>query len=108
MIGSYVQLLSRRYRDRLDDDGREFIGYAVEGAARMQALIDGLLLYSLVDTASEAAGRVDCERTVREALVALGASMVETGARVQVARCPPSAATWCSSASSSRTSRPTP
>ena len=54
----------------------------------MQALIDGLLLYSHVDTASEAGGRVDCERAVRDAVVALGASMVETGARVEVGTLP--------------------
>jgi PAS domain S-box-containing protein len=88
MVGSYVQLLERRYGDRLDDDGREFIGYAVEGAARMQALIDGLLAYSRVDTGSEAGARVDLEQAVRDALVALEASMAETGARVEVGTLP--------------------
>ncbi len=47
-IRSYLQLIERRYHDQLDDDGKEFIGYAVEGAARMRALISDLLTYSRV------------------------------------------------------------
>ena len=43
MISSYLQLLDRRYSDRLDADGRDFIRYAVEGAARMKNLLEDLL-----------------------------------------------------------------
>jgi light-regulated signal transduction histidine kinase (bacteriophytochrome) len=48
VIGSYCDLLRRRYADKLDQDGREFIDYAVDGATRMRSLIDDLLIYSRV------------------------------------------------------------
>lgn len=49
-IARFLQLLDERYNDRLDSDAKEFIDFAVNGAIRMQQLIDDLLLYSRVDT----------------------------------------------------------
>ncbi|MEA2123429.1 MAG: hypothetical protein QOI80_211 [Solirubrobacteraceae bacterium] len=46
MISGYLRLLQRRYRDDLDADAQQFIDFAMDGAARMRALIDDLLLYS--------------------------------------------------------------
>lgn len=53
MVTSYLQLIERRYRDVLDDDGREFMGFAVDGAARMKQLTNDLLTYSRVNTRGE-------------------------------------------------------
>ena len=50
MVSSYLQLIEQRHADDLDEEGEEFLEFAVDGADRMQEMIDGLLDYSRVDT----------------------------------------------------------
>jgi len=59
MVASYTQLLEKRYKDQLDDDAKDFIHYAVDGANRMQRLINDLLAFSRVQTKGKAFERVD-------------------------------------------------
>ncbi|SEH16262.1 PAS domain S-box-containing protein [Natronorubrum sediminis] len=59
MITSYLQLLEDRYGDSFDEDGQEFLEFAVDGAERMREMINGLLAYSRVDTQGGAFEPVD-------------------------------------------------
>jgi signal transduction histidine kinase len=82
MVASYVQLLEQRYRDRLDADAHEFIGFAVDGAKRMQALIDDLLTYSRVGTKPVSPKPVDCAAVVATVLHSMRIAIEESGGRV--------------------------
>jgi PAS domain S-box-containing protein len=82
MVASYTQLLARRYRDRLDDDAREFIGYAVDGVTRMQSLIADLLSFSRVGSRGGAFEPVALDRVLERALANLEAAVEESGAAV--------------------------
>src|SRR5690606_19917940 len=79
---SYTQLLERRYGDQLDDDAREFIGFAVDGVKRMQALINDLLAFSRVGTRGGEPDAVDSEEVLGRVLMNLGAAIEEGGATV--------------------------
>lgn len=81
-VSSYMQLLERRYHDRLDADGREFIGYAVDGANRMQNMIRDLLDYSRVQTHGQSFVPVDLNRVLGEALDDLRLALEENTATV--------------------------
>lgn len=78
MVASYVQLLEKRYKDKLDADAGEFIGYAVGGVTRMQALINGLLAYSRVGTRGKELSPVNCE-TVYDLATANLQAAIEAG-----------------------------
>lgn len=82
MVASYVELLARRYGDRLDGDAHEFMRFALEGATRMQALIDGLLALSRIGTQHDAARAVDVDGVFDDALAGLRAVCEESGAQV--------------------------
>ncbi len=82
MVASYTQLLSKRYKGRLDSDADEFIAFAVDGASRMQRLIQGLLAYSRVGTKGKDLLRISSEEALEQALLNVGGAMGESGARV--------------------------
>jgi PAS domain S-box-containing protein len=82
MISSYTQLLARRYKDKLDQDAEEFIGFAVDGANRMQRLINDLLAYSRVTTRGKPPEPTDSHAALGEAIKNLAATIDETGAIV--------------------------
>jgi PAS domain S-box-containing protein len=82
MVASYTQLLSRRYQGRLDTDADEFIAFAVDGATRMQHLIDDLLAYSRVGTKGQDLLETSSEDALRQALLNLRSAIGESGAVV--------------------------
>ena len=82
MVASYTQLLARRYKDRLDGDALEFIGYAVDGAQRMQGFIQDLLQYSRVGTHGHPFERVRVAEVVHRALDNLHFAIEEKHAEV--------------------------
>jgi light-regulated signal transduction histidine kinase (bacteriophytochrome) len=78
MVSSYMQLLSRRYGGKIDADADEFIGFAVDGAKRMQVLINDLLAYSRIGTRGREFEPVSCEEVLGLALVNLLTVIEET------------------------------
>jgi PAS domain S-box-containing protein len=84
MVSAYLELLRRRYDDALDEDARQFIGFAVDGAIRMQKLIDDLLLYSRVGHEDPACFPVDMTEVVPAVLRTLTGAIEEAGAEVVV------------------------
>src|SRR5258706_8036130 len=82
MVTAYTQLLAERYRGKLDENADKFIGYASEGAQRMQVLIQDLLAFSRVGRNGITSGRVDCQAVMIEVLQTLGSAIQESGAIV--------------------------
>ena len=89
MVSAYTQLLGERYRGRLDDKADLYIGYAVEGAARMQALIQDLLAFSRVGRRAQERKIVDCSGVLDEVKTNLHAAVAECGAVLDVGKLPP-------------------
>ena len=82
MVASYTQLLSRRYKGKLDSDADEFIAFAVDGASRMQRLIQDLLAYSRVGTKGKELLDISSEEALQQALINLRKAIEESGALV--------------------------
>jgi light-regulated signal transduction histidine kinase (bacteriophytochrome) len=82
MVASYTQLLSRRYKGKLDSEADEFIAFAVDGAKRMQQLIQDLLTYSRVGKRGLELLDVSSEDALQRALLNLRGAVAESSAVV--------------------------
>jgi PAS domain S-box-containing protein len=82
MVASYTQLLARRYQGKLDQDADEFIAFAVDGAKRMQALINDLLAYSRVGTQGGEFQPTNIGEVVDRVIADLAAAIEDAGATV--------------------------
>jgi PAS domain S-box-containing protein len=78
MVSSYTQLLERRYKDQLDQDAKDFINFAVDGATRMQRLINDLLDFSRVTTKGKPLVKTDLSSLLGQALANLQNKIRET------------------------------
>ncbi|APW99532.1 histidine kinase [Halobiforma lacisalsi AJ5] len=82
MVSSYLQLIERRYGDELDEDGEEFLEFAVDGADRMRSMIDGLLQYSRVETQGSEFEPVDLENVLDDVREDLRMKIEESDAKI--------------------------
>jgi signal transduction histidine kinase len=82
MVTSYCQLLERRYKGKLDAGADKYIAYAVDGANRMQVLINDLLTYSRVGKKGGPFEPTDCSAAADQAIANLQAAIQESGAVV--------------------------
>ncbi|WP_267643194.1 PAS domain S-box protein [Haloarchaeobius amylolyticus] len=88
MVSNYLQLVESRYADDLDEDGQEFIEFAVDGANRMRDMVDDLLAYSRIDTEAESFEPTDTEAVVDRALQNLEMQIQDEDATVTVGSLP--------------------
>jgi signal transduction histidine kinase len=87
-VTSFCQLLQRRYADQLDERANQYIDFAVDGARRMQTLINDLLMFSRVGRNTERFIRVDLNDIADRAVADLDDLIVESNASVDVERLP--------------------
>jgi PAS domain S-box-containing protein len=88
MIASYLQLIERRYKGQLDAEADQFIGFAVDGAKRMQGLIRDLLAFSRVGVNAKNAESVDMAKVVEAAMKNLKIAIGEKEASITVGPLP--------------------
>ncbi len=81
-VASFCQLLERRYGNELDERGKEYIGFAVDGAKRMQVLINDLLTFSRVGRLNSTTAEVNLDESVDAALNNLSSALEESGAEI--------------------------
>jgi light-regulated signal transduction histidine kinase (bacteriophytochrome) len=82
MVATYTQLLAERYQGKLDADADKYMHYAVDGALRMQTLIQDLLAFSRVGREESDCKVIDCNVIVKIALQNLQAAIAESSAQI--------------------------
>ncbi len=82
-VASFCQLLEKRYGDVVDERGRQYIDFAVDGAKRMQVLINDLLTFSRVGRVNDGFGPVSLDHALDKALANLSAAVDESGATIE-------------------------
>jgi light-regulated signal transduction histidine kinase (bacteriophytochrome) len=82
-VASFCQLLERRYGDQLDDRGRQYIDFAVDGAKRLQVLINDLLAFSRVGRGNEVRTEMPMDQPLDVAIGAMDAAIEEKGAVIE-------------------------
>ena len=82
MITSFLQLLERRYQDQLDADANEFIGYAVDGAKRLDAMIQDILIYSKITNKERNVTHVNINNILEQTYLNLKTSIDENDAQI--------------------------
>ncbi|MET9879539.1 ATP-binding protein [Actinacidiphila glaucinigra] len=87
-VSSFTQLLQRRYADQLDERADQYIGFAVDGANRMQTLINDLLTFSRVGRVHNEHRLVELEPLVEDTLGTLSIAIEESGATISHDRLP--------------------
>ncbi|MCW9033216.1 MAG: ATP-binding protein [Alphaproteobacteria bacterium] len=87
-VASYTQLLANRYEGKLDAKADKYIRHANEGALRMKRLIDGLLVFSRINSQGGDFTLVDCNRTIEKVLKNLEVIIAETKAEIVVDELP--------------------
>jgi light-regulated signal transduction histidine kinase (bacteriophytochrome) len=81
-VASFCQLLEKRYSDQLDDRGHQYIEFAVDGAKRLQVLINDLLTFSRVGRTGDVRVRVPLGKPLATAIAAVGTAIEESGAAI--------------------------
>ncbi|WP_431877786.1 sensor histidine kinase [Amycolatopsis sacchari] len=87
-VASFCQLLQRRYAGQLDERADQYIAFAVDGAKRMQVLINDLLAFSRVGRIVREAMPVSCEKVVEQAKTNLATAIEQSGATIEVGELP--------------------
>lgn len=88
MVSSFVQLLSNKYKDKLDEKANELIEFAVEGAVRMQKMIQDLLEYSRIQTQGESFNKMNTTEVLKQAMHNLQKKIEETDAIIKYSELP--------------------